>query len=610
MPMGARLRTTLVVISTIMLAACGDVFMPMTGSGSGGSSSSAGGGGSGAGAGGATTTSTSGGGGSGGTGTAGSGGSTCDQNDDDGDGYSECQGDCDDTNGFVSPGAVEVCGDEIDENCDGINDSDAESPCQGIGTFVSLSGNFGASGTMDDPVPTIEEGIEHAMKIGVPTAVRVSAGIYLGSPVLVDSISLIGGYDPDNWLTRAPETYVTTIKNDSLAGLQIVGAVAPLVVDGFTIEGRQVTMMNDGSTAAVTIDGGSPTLSKNLVVAGPVNAGSGQSVGVNIVSTSGIGGEPTLRKNTVTSATAKDGESYGVHIAADSMSLILEGNFVTAGKGTNSIALFIEEAGAEVVARENHFQSGPAIGSMSPSASFGVWVKDSSVVFDSNVVNQGQSGDAAPTCFTPGAWCGGVRVSAGGGIFTNNLVYGASTDLSAGIQLVEDHESLAGVIINSNLVLATGRATASSISTAILLGSPMPDAGPTFVGQFRNNIFWGGDAQKNYGFFEQLTANESCNPAFLDHNLFFFPKNAPFNGILYLDWDGMVADDLTQLDQLPGDGDNHLDDPLLSGAQITADSPCRNAGTGQDAPLTDFEHETRPQERANDIGPDEFSPPG
>jgi hypothetical protein len=40
----------------------------------------------------------------------------------DGDGYSPAQGDCDDTNPMVHPGMPEICGDGVDNDCDGVAD--------------------------------------------------------------------------------------------------------------------------------------------------------------------------------------------------------------------------------------------------------------------------------------------------------------------------------------------------------------------------------------------------------------------------------------------------------------------------------------------------------
>ena len=46
--------------------------------------------------------------------------------DDDGDGYSEAEGDCDDGNAAINPGATDMVGDDNDQNCDGVDGTDAD----------------------------------------------------------------------------------------------------------------------------------------------------------------------------------------------------------------------------------------------------------------------------------------------------------------------------------------------------------------------------------------------------------------------------------------------------------------------------------------------------
>jgi hypothetical protein len=41
----------------------------------------------------------------------------------DGDGYTVADGDCDDTNADIHPGATETPGDGVDSNCDGNDDT-------------------------------------------------------------------------------------------------------------------------------------------------------------------------------------------------------------------------------------------------------------------------------------------------------------------------------------------------------------------------------------------------------------------------------------------------------------------------------------------------------
>lgn len=101
-----------------------------------------------------------GGGGSGGGGSGGSGGGggddggTPDPNDvdDDEDGFTENEGDCDDTDPGIAPGRVDGC-DGVDEDCDGTIDEDAvdEDPYEPNDTAAVHLGSLS-----DDPVHDIE----------------------------------------------------------------------------------------------------------------------------------------------------------------------------------------------------------------------------------------------------------------------------------------------------------------------------------------------------------------------------------------------------------------------------------------------------------------------
>ncbi len=537
--------------------------------------------------------------------TGGTGGIPCDDADLDGDGYSECTHDCDDDNAFIHPGALEICGDGADEDCDGKDNLGEE--CNGFSTYVSPLGFPGATGTKDDPVPTIKEGVEHALLLGVPAAVLVAEGTYSEDITVTGPVSLIGGYAIDDWAVRDPANKKSFIKSTATSGLKLAAVDGDMLVDGFTIYGRQVSSGSE-SSAAVTIDGGGPVISHCAINAGQITMGSGNSVGVRIVEDSAAGVHARLWSSTILSGSAVTGDACGIEIDAPTMDVTIADCGVSAAKGADSLALHIVDA-ATVTVWKSTFQSTTASGGgiNQPSSSFGVWALSGELIFDSNIVNSDQVIDP-PRCFTPAAWCGGVRISTGLATLTNNVILGSASDHSAAVHLLETTDDLSEVVVSSNTLYAAGHLDFETTSACALLGSPRPDQVVTAVGRFRNNILYGGFATHNYGVWEQRTPGESCDPAALDHDLFYFPVNMPNDGVLYTDWNGIAATDIQNPDDLPGDGANLVDDPKLDGGHLREDSPCRNTGTDADAPNHDGDQQPRPQESLYDIGPDEYAP--
>ncbi len=82
--------------------------------------------------------------------------------DDDGDGYTDLQGDCNDADNAIYPGATEICGDGIDQNCDGV-----DAICQGDLVDDDGDGYTENDGDCDDSDDTIYPGAPETCSDGI-----------------------------------------------------------------------------------------------------------------------------------------------------------------------------------------------------------------------------------------------------------------------------------------------------------------------------------------------------------------------------------------------------------------------------------------------------------
>jgi hypothetical protein len=78
----------------------------------------------------------------------GSAGNSTNTTDADGDGFSPAQGDCDDTNPLIHPGAPEICDDGLDNDCDGVADRSVD----GSGNVTACSPYGGSADIPLDPL--------------------------------------------------------------------------------------------------------------------------------------------------------------------------------------------------------------------------------------------------------------------------------------------------------------------------------------------------------------------------------------------------------------------------------------------------------------------------
>ncbi|NLA36296.1 MAG: hypothetical protein GX868_11530, partial [Actinobacteria bacterium] len=105
----------------------------------------------------------------------------------DGDGYHSGV-DCNDGDASINPGAADAAGDDIDQNCDGVDGERNDAVFVNAGTGADTSG----CGTITEPCASIGQGQTRALAEG-KTKVFVAGGTYAKFGV-VAGLEVRGGY--------------------------------------------------------------------------------------------------------------------------------------------------------------------------------------------------------------------------------------------------------------------------------------------------------------------------------------------------------------------------------------------------------------------------------
>ena len=511
----------------------------------------------------------------------------------DGDGHTECT-DCDDTLATVYPGAPEVCGDGLTNDCD--STSPPDTGCGGIGTYVAPPprGSDSNPGTQASPVETIAQGMTNAMTIGGGQDVYVAAGTYGEDIAMVEGISLLGGHESTGW-TRDPAANVTTIRSTTASGVFFNhGITRATAIDGFTIEGRSGL----SSAAAVTVAADSSPEITNNVIAGPNASGASTGVDVNQGNTPpASSGTPLIRGNAIrlgTSGGGWGGGNGGWGIRARRTAAEIVGNQVTlANDDTIQRGIEVGQAPAGTLVEGNVVRGGGRADFALGIAFFG-----GAGVVRANDVSVGD------------AFTGGQGITVAGELsgveVVNNVAFGAERGSGRSMGLAIQFErvpSVRDVLVHSNFFHGGG----ANESMGVLFGE-MPTT-PFVVGRLYNNIIYAGDGPNRYAVFEQ---HPNIDPELFHNNALHVDRSGSVaTGALYRDEGAVNQSMITVINALPGFQRNLANDcdvrsPMPGGDfHLDPGSMCIDAGSSAELPPTDYEGDARPAGTGPDIGVDE-----
>ena len=496
-----------------------------------------------------------------------------------------------------------------------------------IGTYVATEatrGDDGNPGTQASPVRTIAQGMKNAEillgQTGVAQTVFVAEGHYDEKVVLIEGISLRGGHqcnvDACSW-ARDPKVFKTEIHDVDDEGVLAPATVSRKTrIEGFGLLAATGDPSATLGSAAMTLEGGSPTIFDNVIQGAGVTGGTKRSVALEVLgSTSRLDvGGALIDQNTILGG---DAASESIALAFEAKASASPGaaavatvtlNDIHGGDAPNSFAIFASRSGSATLVKRNFISAGTSDGH-----SWGI-VVSSVMTIDGNEINRDQ---ATGSCAQSDSWCGGILSLSSSSVIANNLVFGTNGPRTAAIYLQEVVGPAGTCIVNGNTLdgSAAGAVNAGTgVSAAIAVQIGMCDSCnfKGFVGRVRNNVLLGGANQQRYGVYEEGVLGKTIHLEALTNNDFFFAPVAASTDVVYHMWKGDHSGDFgfAELNMIATASDqpvmNFNADPLLDGAwHLGPGSPCIDKGTAKEASVHDIDGDGRPKGLGVDIGADE-----
>lgn len=497
----------------------------------------------------------------------------------------------------------------------------ADGGCQGptcVGTYVSsVLGDDANPGTSAKPVKTITKAIAIAVALGGKQNVYVAAAHYPEKVTLSERVDLLGGYDCDatscTW-GRDPSNNDTAILDQDFEGVLAPKTVTrKTLFDGFRVAGKAGVPTASPGSVAMSLVGGSPTISHCKLAGGDVTGGgaNARSIALAIYGPPADPAGALVDQNAIVGG-ASTNESVGVHFVGSSSAAngapvaVVTSNRIRGGGAANSVGVLAWSSAAGTLVKGNDI----AAGASTPAGeSWGVIV-DSTMTIDSNRINAEPT--LVPMCpqGTSATFCGGIHSVGSTTSIVNNVVFGGSGPKTCAVLLTDGEVGLGAVTLNGNTLDGQGNAGGDgTLSTAVALRI---NAGVSAsLGSVRNNILLGGLNKARYGVFEDSSsgAGKTVRTVALDNND-FWNAGAPRSDFAYHVWNGNAGTDLlfAQLATIPSPvpSANLSVDPLLNASSHLAQtSPVIDKGTVKEASNHDIDGDNRPKGAAVDIGADE-----